>query len=102
MTKIESRPQSQTAETTAANSGSQPTPKPSTLTKKAQLIRLLSKAAGADVASISKRFGWLPHTTRAALSRLRQAGYEISSEKTGQGKVSRYRITGDPVEQNAR
>ena len=72
------------------------------LTKKAQLVNLLNQESGTNVATISKRFGWLPHTTRAALTRLRQAGYEISSEKTGQGKVSRYRITGAPVEQNAR
>ena len=96
MTKVKSRPQSQTAETTAANSGSQPTPKPSTLTKKAQLIRLLSKAAGADVASISKKFGWMPHTTRATLSRLRASGYEISSMKAEAGKPSKYHITGAP------
>ena len=96
MTKVKSKLQSQTVETTAAKSESQRAPKPSTLTKKAQLIGLLSKAAGADVASISKKFGWMPHTTRATLSRLRTSGYEISSMKAGAGKPSKYHITGAP------
>lgn len=55
-------------------------------TKKAQLIQMLNRKAGADVAAISKRLGWLPHTTRAALTGLRKAGYEISTEKSGNGK----------------
>jgi len=40
-------------------------------TKKAQLILMLSRKTGADVSTISEKFGWLPHTTRAALSGLR-------------------------------
>ncbi|MDH3580110.1 MAG: DUF3489 domain-containing protein, partial [Hyphomicrobiales bacterium] len=43
-------------------------------TRKVQLIRLLKGKAGTDVATISKVFGWQPHTTRAALSRLRKDG----------------------------
>jgi hypothetical protein len=38
-------------------------------TKKAQLIQMLSRKAGADIVTISDKLGWLPHTTRAALSR---------------------------------
>jgi predicted ArsR family transcriptional regulator len=66
-------------------------------TKKAQLIQMLSRKAGADVAAISDKLGWLPHTTRAALSGLRNSGYELASEKPGNGKPSRYRITGKPA-----
>jgi len=66
-------------------------------TKKAQLIQMLSRKAGADVASISKKFGWLPHTTRAALTGLRKAGFEITAEKSGNGRPSRYRITAEPT-----
>jgi len=50
-----------------------------------------------DVATISEQFGWLPHSTRAALTGLRKSGYELSSEKQGNGKPSRYRITGKPT-----
>jgi len=70
---------------------------PKTRTKKARLIQMLSRKAGADVATISEQFGWLPHSTRAALTGLRKSGYELSSEKQGNGKPSRYRITGKPT-----
>jgi predicted ArsR family transcriptional regulator len=66
-------------------------------TKKTQLIQMLSRKAGADVAAISEKFGWLPHTTRAALTGLRKSGYELTPEKPGNGKPSRYRITGRPA-----
>lgn len=80
------------------------TPKPRTnnarteprLTKKAQLIRMLSTKMGTDVVAISKKLGWQSHTTRAALTGLKKAGYEISSEKRENGKDRRYRITGEP------
>ena len=61
-------------------------------TKKAQLIQMLSRKSGSDVAAISEKFGWLPHTTRAALTGLRKSGYELTSEKPGNGKPLRYRI----------
>ncbi|AGI66528.1 hypothetical protein OAN307_c08030 [Octadecabacter antarcticus 307] len=65
-------------------------------TKKAQLIQMLSRKAGGDVAAISEKFGWLPHTTRAALTGLRKAGYEITSLKAGNGKPLRYHIMPAP------
>lgn len=65
--------------------------------KKAQLIQMLSRKAGADVAAISEKFGWQPHTTRAALTGLRKSGFEISAEKLGNGKPSCYRITAKPA-----
>jgi hypothetical protein len=101
MTKAKTSPQPQMPREGKVGRKALPTPRPAKVTKKAQLISLLSKNAGSDVDDISKRFGWLPHTTRAALTRLRQAGYKISSEKTGKSKTSKYRITGAPMEQNA-
>lgn len=65
-------------------------------TKKAKLIALLSRKNGADVPNLSETLGWLPHTTRAAVSGLRKAGYEITSTKSGNGKPSRYQIVGLP------
>ncbi len=65
-------------------------------TKKQQLIRMLSGKAGADVATISDKLGWQQHTTRAALTHLRKAGYEIAAEKPVDGKPARYRITAAP------
>ena len=78
-----------------------PPSKAATITKKSRLISLLSKKAGANITSISKKFGWLPHTTRAALSGLRKTGYEISSMKSGTGKTTKYHITSAPAEQSA-
>lgn len=60
--------------------------------KRDQLIRMLSAKNGADVATISIRLGWLPHTARAALSGLRKAGYPVATEKRPDGQPTRYRI----------
>ena len=57
-----------------------------------QLIRMLSSPRGAGADAISRKFGWRAHTTRAALSRLRKAGYEVQTEKSGHGKPARYQI----------
>ena len=70
-------------------------------TKKARLIALLSRKSGADVPSISTALEWLPHTTRAALSGLRKAGYVIKSDKHSKGIPLRYRIVGVPGEDSA-
>ena len=67
-------------------------------TKKAQLIQLLTRKTGADVATISNKLGWQSHTTRAALTGLRKAGFEISAEKPGEGKPLSYRITAQPAD----
>lgn len=64
--------------------------------RKTQLIKLLSRKSGADAVSISKKFGWQPHTTRAALSGLRKAGFDITKESAGAGKPTRYRIVSAP------
>ena len=70
-------------------------------TKKAQLIQMLNRKTGTDVATISEKLGWLPHTTRAALTGLRKAGFEISAEKPGNGKPSCYRILDKSAEETA-
>ena len=69
---------------------------PTRQTKRQHLIRLLSSKTGADVAAISGKLGWQQHTTRAALTHLRKAGYAIAAEKPTDGKATRYRITGTP------
>ena len=64
----------------------------SPVTKRDLLIRMLSAPRGAGVDAISKKLGWQVHTTRAALSRLRKAGFEIQQEFPPGGKPGRYRI----------
>ena len=65
-------------------------------TKKAQLIKMLSIKTGAEIATISGKLGWQTHTTRAAITGLRKAGYEITVEKVEGGNPSRYRIAAEP------
>jgi hypothetical protein len=65
-------------------------------TKKTQLIRLLSAKAGADVAAISGRLGWQTHTTRAAITGLKKAGYKVTTGKPDPDKPMRYRIAAKP------
>lgn len=65
-------------------------------TKRAQLITLLKATTGKDIAALSDALGWQQHTTRAALSRLRSAGFEIFREVPKSGGAARYRITAEP------
>jgi uncharacterized protein DUF3489 len=65
-------------------------------TKKDQLIKLLSSKAGREIKVISETLGWQHHTTRAALSGLRKAGYDLTAEKAAGGKQARYRINSVP------
>jgi predicted ArsR family transcriptional regulator len=66
--------------------------------KKDRLVRLLKASAGREIATLSRELGWQPHTTRAALSRLRQAGYAIEKLAPQNNGGSRYRIAGEPTE----
>lgn len=70
-------------------------------TKTAQLIKLLSSKTGKDLASLSAALGWQPHSTRAALSRLRKAGYELARLEGSAGGAARYRIASKPAGQPA-
>ncbi|WP_170482805.1 DUF3489 domain-containing protein [Ruegeria arenilitoris] len=73
------------------------TKSPKRKTKKEELIQMLTRKAGADVAMISDKLGWQTHTTRAALTGLRKAGYEVLGEKPSEGKPKRYRIAATPA-----
>ena len=59
-------------------------------TKQAIVIGLLQRQEGASLADLVAATGWLPHTTRAALTRLRQAGHVLDRTKGETGSV--YRI----------
>jgi hypothetical protein len=68
------------------------------VTKKDQLIRMLSAKAGAEIGAVSKKLGWQTHTTRAALSGLRKADYEVVGHRSDDGKATRYRIVARPAD----
>jgi DNA-binding MarR family transcriptional regulator len=62
-------------------------------TKQALLIDLLKRKKGATIETVVETLGWLPHTVRAALTRLRQQDFQI--ERVREDGVSRYRIAED-------
>lgn len=69
--------------------------------KKDQLIKLLKAKTGADVEVLSTKLGWLPYSTRAAISGLRKAGYEIAVTKGPKGGAARNRLINPPVVEHA-
>jgi hypothetical protein len=60
--------------------------------KIAQVIALLERTEGASLEEMVAVTGWLPHTTRAALTGLRKKHYEIT--RTSVEGVTRYTIIG--------
>lgn len=50
-------------------------------TKISWIIALLERQDGASITDMVDVTGWLPHTTRAALTGLRHKGYEIAKTK---------------------
>jgi hypothetical protein len=54
------------------------------------VLGLLRRDRGATLAQVSAATGWLPHTTRAALTGIRKKGYALSSEKVD--GIRTYRI----------
>lgn len=71
-----------------------PAPAPATSaprqTKAALVIELLRRKQGATLAEMVEATGWLPHTTRAALTGLKKKGHLI--EKTKRDDATCYRI----------
>ncbi|MFG1282860.1 DUF3489 domain-containing protein [Xanthobacter autotrophicus] len=65
-------------------------PKPSS--KLGIVLALLEKPQGASLAELVEVTGWLPHTTRAALTSLRKRGCAVVSEKAEGGGASVYRV----------
>jgi hypothetical protein len=59
--------------------------------KQALITKMLSRKAGASLEALVEATGWLPHTTRAALTGLRKRGYTVLLERQ-EGKPSLYRI----------
>jgi hypothetical protein len=61
--------------------------------KLAEVISLLGRKKGAGIEELIAATGWLPHTTRAALTGLRKRGFTIERSRNEQGTV--YRIVTD-------
>jgi hypothetical protein len=78
--KINSNAAAPASQSTARDdTASTPAPKPPS--KQRQLAGLLIRDEGATLNQMIAATGWLPHTTRAALTGLKKKGYVISSDK---------------------
>ena len=53
--------------------------------KLARVIDLVERSNGAILSDMTEATGWLPHTTRAALTGLRKRGYAIARERIDGG-----------------
>ena len=56
------------------------------------VLGLLSRAEGATIGQLVSATGWLPHTTRAALTGLKKKGHTVGSTKIDRTRL--YRIDG--------
>jgi Protein of unknown function (DUF3489) len=91
------KPSSATSSLTSPSAGSLSTKRSPTLspregTKLAQVLEFLRRDGGATLAELAAATGWLPHTTRAALTGLRKRGYEVTLDRTNNELGSTYRI----------
>ena len=59
--------------------------------KRAQIIALMQGVTGATLDDMVEATGWLPHTTRAALTGLRHKGYAIAKSRNAKAETV-YRI----------
>jgi hypothetical protein len=57
------------------------------------ILDLLRREEGATLAELIESTGWLPHTTRAALTGLRKKGHVL--DKSKRDDATCYRIAGD-------
>ena len=77
------------ANTTSSTVAKPKTNKPQP-TKKALLLKRLQRRKGATLQQLSCEFDWQPHTVRAAISRLRTAGFEVTRAEGKEASI--YRI----------
>jgi Protein of unknown function (DUF3489) len=62
--------------------------------KLARVIDLLQRSEGATITNLMEATGWLPHTTRAALTGLRKRGYAVARERIEDGdSIYRFAVT---------
>ena len=59
-------------------------------TKQALVVEMLQRESGVALAELADATGWLPHTTRAALTGLKKKGHAIAKGKTN--GVTRYSL----------
>ena len=85
-----SHPAQRAAPRRHARTNAEPTPK--LKGKLGTLVDTIRAAKGANLSDLSATLGWQPHTTRAAISRLRKRGYAIELVNAGNHSAARYRL----------
>jgi predicted ArsR family transcriptional regulator len=58
--------------------------------KTSLVLGMLQRQEGATIDQLAVATGWLPHTTRSALTGLKKKGHAVTSDKVeGQGRIYR-------------
>jgi uncharacterized protein DUF3489 len=70
-------------------------------TKLALVVQLLQQDRGASIAELIVLTGWLPHTTRAALSGLRKRGFVTAIDRSDKERGSVYRVERSPAAEDS-
>jgi hypothetical protein len=60
--------------------------------KLASVMALLRRPEGATISTLTDATGWLPHTTRAAITGIRKRGYSVTLDRSADG-ASVYRLS---------
>jgi hypothetical protein len=60
--------------------------------KQVVILSMLQRKGGASITDLVSATGWLPHTTRAALTGLRKRGCLLERSQPEEGKPSVYRV----------
>jgi hypothetical protein len=69
-------------------------PAPRAGSKLALVVKMLGRVHGVSIDDLTKATDWLPHTTRAVITSLRNKGYRVATERNREKKTI-YRIVGD-------
>jgi hypothetical protein len=69
--------------------------RPKASSKLGIVLGLLEEPAGVSLDKLVEVTGWLPHTTRAALTGLRKRGFRIELQAGADGAGSVYRVCSD-------
>jgi len=69
-------------------------PAPRTGSKLALVVKMLGRVHGVSIDDLTKATDWLPHTTRAVITSLRNKGYRVETERN-RDKKTIYRIVAD-------
>jgi hypothetical protein len=71
-----------------------PSSVPRSGSKAASVLALLGRAEGATLADLVDATGWLPHTTRAALTGFRKKGHRITKDKRDEATCYHIQVAG--------